>query len=194
MTQTLHIKNMVCPRCIKAVREVLTSSGLNVRRVELGEAEVEAPTAELDLKAIDKELRDNGFELLIDKGKQRVEQIKVALIEYVNGLATADQPERVSSYLAKNLQSPYTQLSKLFSRYVGQTIEKHLILLKIERVKELLSYGELTLSEIAYRLHYSSVQHLSTQFKHVTGLSVSEYKNLGISHRHPLDAIPFMQP
>ncbi len=187
--QVLHIKNMVCPRCITTVRDTLRAMGLNVNKVVLGEAEFDTPDNKLNLKTIDNELRKNGFELLIDKDEQLVEQVKVALIEYLTNLEKQEEAERVSSYLSHHLTTPYTQLSKLFSQRVGHTIEKHVILLKIERVKELLTYGELTLSEIAYRLHYSSVQHLSTQFRQVTGLSVSEYKSLGTHHRHPLDAI-----
>jgi AraC-like DNA-binding protein len=187
-TQTLYIKNMVCPRCIEAVRDILTRSGLVVESVSLGEASI-AGKRTINLKEIDKALRQKGFELLIEKEKQVVEQIKIKLIEHVNGLESDTAPLKLSTFLSEQLSTPYTQLSKLFSKQVGHTIEKHFILLKIERVKELVTYGELTLSEIAYRLQYSSVQHLSAQFKSVTGLTVSDYKNLGTRHRHPLDAI-----
>lgn len=188
MPQTLHIKNMVCPRCISAVREILQSRGLTVTSVTLGEASV-SDNDEVDSRALDRDLRKHGFELLREKNQQLVETIKTALIEFLVELERNEKPKRISHCLTQRLQVPYTQLSRIFSREVGHTIERHLILLKIERVKELVSYGEQTLSEIAFRLRYSSVHHLSTQFKQITGLSVTEYKNLSTRHRHPLDAI-----
>lgn len=188
MQQTLHIKNMVCPRCISAVWEILRGQQLRVKSVTLGEAVISADV-QVDLKRLDKELRKHGFELLLEKNQQLVEKIRTTLLAFVEKLQQDERPKRVSQYLTQHLQLPYTQLSKIFSREVGHTIERHLILLKIERVKELLSYGEHTLSEIAFRLRYSSVQHLSTQFKQITGISVTEYKTLSTRHRHPLDAI-----
>lgn len=188
-SQTLLIKNMVCPRCIRTVEETLKNLGLRVEEVRLGEARVVAGPGGIPMAAVEEALRHNGFALLVDRDQQTVERVKVALIEYVNALDEVDAAPLMSGYLADRLGMSYQQLSKTFSQNEEVTVERYLILLKIERVKELLSYGELTLSEIAYRLKYSSVQHLSAQFRKIVGVSVSQYKGSGMQHRHPLDAI-----
>ncbi|WP_228467001.1 AraC family transcriptional regulator [Adhaeribacter swui] len=185
-TTTLHIKNMVCPRCISTVTRVLQEQGLQVNEVQLGYAEV---SGHPDLTKIDAALQPEGFTLLLDRDRQLVEKIKNTLIDYLQHFETAYQPVTTSVYLAEKLDTDYSYLSKVFSRLEPLTIEKYFILLKIERVKELLSYGQLTLSEIAHQLQYSSVQHLSNQFKKITGQSVSEYKNSLQPTRTPLDAI-----
>jgi AraC-like DNA-binding protein len=177
---------MVCPRCISTVTRVLQDQGLIVNQVQLGQAEV---TGTPDLPALDAALQQEGFALLHNRDRQLVEKIKTTLIDYLQHFQTAYQPVTTSVYLAEKLDQDYQYLSKVFSRLEHITIEKYFILLKIERVKELLSYGQLTLSEIAYQLQYSSVQHLSNQFKKVTGQSVSEYKNAHQPNRTPLDAI-----
>ena len=182
----LHIKNMVCPRCISTVTRVLQQQGLQVNEVQLGQAAV---TGVPDLPAIEVALQQEGFSLLQDRDQQLVERIKNVLIDYLQHFETAYQPVTTSVYLAEKLDADYQYLSKVFSRLEPLTIEKYFIMLKIERVKELLSYGQLTLSEIAHQLHYSSVQHLSNQFKKVTGQSVSEYKSQSHPSRTPLDAI-----
>ncbi|MDH3251655.1 MAG: AraC family transcriptional regulator [Ignavibacteria bacterium] len=184
----LHIRNMVCPRCITTVRSVLAGMGLDVRETSLGRARVFS-SKPIEEGVIDGELRKQGFALITDPEQKTVENIKVSLIEYISRLENADQPVSMSSDLSHQLAMSYQHLSRIFSKSEHITIEKYLILLKIERVKELLSYGELTLSEIAYRLKYSSVQHLSGQFKKVTGLSVSEFRAAGAVHRHSLDAV-----
>jgi AraC family transcriptional regulator len=185
-TTTLHIKNMVCPRCISTVTRVLQEQGLQVNDVQLGYAEV---AGHPDAAKIDAALQPEGFTLLLDRDKQLVEKIKNTLIDYLQHFETAYQPVTTSVYLSEKLDTDYSYLSKVFSRLEPTTIEKYFILLKIERVKELLSYGQLTLSEIAHQLQYSSVQHLSNQFKKITGQSVSEYKNTIQPTRTPLDAI-----
>jgi AraC family transcriptional regulator len=178
---------MVCPRCISAVTEVLRQQGVEVDEVTLGEARIRPPQPDLD--RLDQALHQIGFELLYDKEQQVVEQVKALLIEYVDALKNEHQPLNTSVFLAEKTGLSYPYLSKLFSRYENLTIEKYLIRLKIERVKELLSYNELTLSEIAWELKYSSVQHLSNQFKKVTGVSVSEYKSSPEVTRTPLNEL-----
>jgi len=184
MTQHLHIKNMVCPRCISSVTEILTQQGLAVQEVKLGEATV---AGEVEEEALATALQAQGFELLKEKDEQLAERIKTTLLHYQRHLEEEYQPLTTSVYLSGKLNTSYQHLSKVFSQHTSTTIEKYLIRLKIERVKEFLSYGEMTLSEIAHRLQYSSVQHLSNQFKKVTGLSVSAYKKDPQPERLPLD-------
>ena len=186
-TISLHIKNMVCPRCISAVTEVLAQQGVEVEEVILGEARIRPPRP--DLQHLDQALHQIGFELIYDKEQQIVEQVKALLIDYLQHLKTEYQPINTSAFLSAKTDLSYPYLSKLFSRYENLTIEKYFIRLKIERVKELLSYNELTLSQIAWELKYSSVQHLSNQFKKVTGVSVSEYKSSSEGSRIPLNEL-----
>jgi AraC-like DNA-binding protein len=183
----VYIKNMVCDRCVRVVREELEQLGLRVERVELGLATVAADSATADLVAIKRVLKKNGFEYLEDRKAQLVEQVKTLIIELISSDLLEHMDVNLSEYLAEQLGKNYNYLSGLFSSITSMTIERYLILQKIERVKELLAYDELSLSEIAYRLGYSSVQHLSTQFKTVTGLSPSHFKDLRSGKRKSLD-------
>jgi AraC-like DNA-binding protein len=185
----LSIKNMVSRRCIQSVESILFDMGISVKKVSLGIADIECDNFDLILDKLKKALIEQGFEIIQNKEFQILEQIKVSVLEmiyYGNNLNTII---RNSDYLSDKLGHPYGQLSKLFSELTGQTLEKYIILVKIERVKELLAYNEMTLSEISYQMGYSSVQYLSTQFKQVTGYSVSEYKSLPIKQRTPLDEL-----
>jgi AraC-like DNA-binding protein len=185
----LSIKNMVSRRCIQSVESILFDLGISVKKVSLGTADIECDNFDLVLEKLKKALVEQGFEIIQNKEFQILEQIKVSVLEmiyYGNNLNTII---RNSDYLSDKLGLPYGQLSKLFSELTGQTLEKYIILVKIERVKELLAYNEMTLSEISYQMGYSSVQYLSTQFKQVTGYSVSEYKALPIKQRTPLDEL-----
>ncbi|OON68151.1 hypothetical protein B0919_15800 [Hymenobacter sp. CRA2] len=166
---------MVCPRCISTVHAILTDAGLQPQEVTLGHAVLDeaTPADQAQLKPL---LEAAGFELLQGRDEQLVDQVKLALADYLEHLRTARVPLTTSAFLAERFESSYAHLSKLFSRLVGITLEKYLIRLKIERVKELLSYGQLTLAEIAEELRYSSSQHLSTQFRQVTGQTVTEYR------------------
>ncbi|HET6528101.1 MAG TPA: helix-turn-helix domain-containing protein [Balneolaceae bacterium] len=184
----LHIKNMVCPRCITVVRETLEDIGFTVREVELGKAVVNDEPG-ISISTVDEQLQKHGFELIQGKDQQLVEQIKTLLIQYVQELEESDEVPKLSDYLTDQLHQNYSSLSSSFSQSEDITLEKYLIHLKIERVKELLSYNELTLSEIAYKLSYSSVSHLSNQFKQITGMSVTDYKKAKDSFRRPLDGI-----
>ena len=185
---TLHIKNMVCNRCIMVVKSQLEQLGLHPLSVELGIAVLPDAVSDETYQRVKASLETFGFELIDDKKSQTVELIKDAIIELVhyddNGLKT-----NLSDYLASKLHRDYSALSKLFSETTNTTIEKYLIAQKIERVKELLSYDEFSLSEIAGMLNYSSVAHLSAQFKRVTGLSPSAYKRAGRPGRLPLDKV-----
>ena len=187
-TKKLYIKNMVCARCIKVVREELESLGLNIESIELGE--VNASANKFDLPLIRNILETNGFELLDDKHAQLIEKIKTLIIDKIyKGSEVELESINFSKYLSETLSVSYQHISHLFSSMEDITIEKYIILQKIERVKELLVYEELSLSEIAYKLGYSSVQHLSGQFKKITGFTPSHYKELKDKKRTPIDKV-----
>jgi YesN/AraC family two-component response regulator len=184
----LFIKNMVSIRCKMVVKAELEKLGLHYIMVELGEAEImEELTAEQHdrLKAA---LHKSGLELMEDKKNILVEKIKAIIIEMVH---YADEPPKVklSVYLSEKLNHNYTYLSNLFSEVKGVSIEHFFLSHKIERVKELLVYDELTLSEIAWQLHYSSVAHLSSQFKKITGLTPTHFKNMRHKRLKTLDKV-----
>lgn len=181
---------MVCDRCKMTVRKALEDLNYSVLDVSLGEAEIDAEPSGEEMENIEKELRKYGFELVQDSRNALVEQIKSHLIHYRSHIENSEHPEKLSTFLSEKLHHNYSYLSNLFSSQEGITIEQYVIKLKIERVKELLSYGELTLSEIAWKLNYSSVQYLSNQFKKVTGETVSSFKkHLDSNTRKSLDAI-----
>lgn len=186
--KVLYIKNMVCPRCVTVVRETLKDAGFTVHEVELGKAVV-GDSPETSMATVNEKLQEHGFELIQEKDQQLVEQIKALLIQYVQMIEESEEAPKVSDYLAKQMYQNYSSLSSSFSQSEDLTIEKYIIYLKIERVKELLSYNELTLSEIAYKLNYSSVSYLSNQFKQITGMSVTDYKKATDSFRKPLDGL-----
>ncbi len=187
-TTFLRIKNMVCPRCVEAVQSLLVRAGYQPKAVTLGTAELDAATP-ADPEALAPLLRAAGFELLRGRAEQLTDQIKAVLAEYLEHLHTARAPLTASAFLSDRFAATYSHLSKVFSRTAHLTIEKYLIRLKIERVKELLSYGEMTLNQIADQLRYSSGQHLSNQFRQVTGYSVSEFRQLLLPERVSLDAL-----
>ena len=187
-TNLLHIKNMVCPRCVEAVYSLLERAGYRPKTVTLGVAELDAATP-ADPNSLAPLLQAAGFELLCGRAEQLTEQIKTVLADYLEHLRTARSPLTTSAFLTDRFAATYSHLSKVFSRTAHLTIEKYLIRLKIERVKELLSYGELTLNQIADQMRYSSGQHLSNQFRQVTGHSVSEFRRLMLPERLSLDAL-----
>lgn len=175
MAQTLHIKNMVCPRCITAVRQTLIRHGLHPTVVTLGQATVSETTLEPDvIHALNTDLKDQGFTILKAHDDTVVEKIKTAIISLVYDKG-AETPT-LSQYLQQTLAQDYSGLSKLFSEKTGQTIERYYINQRINRAKQLISYGELTLSEIALSLGYSSTAYFSSQFKQVTGMTPSAFK------------------
>ena len=185
----LTIRNMVCDRCKRVVREELEKLGVAVNRVELGEVAVELP-ATVTLDDVRQTLRANGFDLIDDKKQSLVEHMKVLLINEIQHLKADRLPtENYSTFLERKLGYEYSYLSSLFSASEGHTLEKYIIALKIEKVKEWLRYDELTLSEIAWRLSYSSVQHLSNQFRQVTGQTPGQFRKAALMGRRTLDSI-----
>lgn len=189
-TTSLFIKNMVCNRCIRVVKEELEKNGLDVRSITLGEAVVTGHLPAEKLQEVREILADNGFELIDDKKVKIIEKIKTLIVELIHHKNTGQHLHtNYSDYLADALHMDYHYLSTLFSSVENTTIEKYIILQKIERVKELLVYNELTLSEVAYQMGYSSVQHLSNQFKKVTGYTPSHFKQIKENKRKPLDEV-----
>lgn len=182
----LHIKNMVCNRCKMVVKAELEKLGLNPVSVELGEVYLAEEITEQQKKDIANQLKPFGFELLEDRKKQISEQVKTIMINLIH---YASEPLKInlSAHLTALMHMDYANLSAIFSEIENQTIEKYFIGQKIEKVKELITYKQLTLSEIALLLNYSSVAHLSAQFKKVTGLTTSQYKN--DAERKTLDEI-----
>jgi len=185
----LYIKNMVCDRCKRVVREELGKLGYAVLQVGLGEAEISTTGESVDLVQIREVMLANGFELLDDRKTKLIEQVKLAIIELVHRGEEAELHMNTSDYIAEKIGTDYNYLSTLFSSFEGITIEKYLILQRIERVKELLVYNELSLKEIAFTLGYSSVAHLSNQFKKVTGLTPSHFKQLKSEKRKTIDKV-----
>ncbi|MBC7778154.1 MAG: helix-turn-helix transcriptional regulator [Phycisphaerae bacterium] len=174
---TLFIKNMVCARCIRTVSRLLDESGIAFQNVQLGEAVLSASPNAMQLAALRQRLELEGFELLDDRNSQLVTQIKSLIVNEIHH-ASGKKPEvmNFSDFLAREIGHEYSQLSKLFTSVEGLTIEKYIIAQRIERVKELLVYGEQTFSEIAWQAGYSSTQHLSNQFRQVTGLTPTQFK------------------
>lgn len=189
-TTTLYVKNMVCDRCIRVVREELTAIKLDLHSVALGEVVVAGATKDLPLDDIKTVLDQNGFELIEDRKAKTIEQMKLAIIRFVReDHEKIGRKTKFSEYLSKELGLDYHYLSTLFSSVENITIEQFVILQRIERVKELLKYGESTLSEIAYELGYSSVQHLSNQFKTVTGFTPTGFRTQTEQLRKPIDRL-----
>ena len=185
---TFYIKNMVCNRCIMAVEHVLAQLHLTPLHVELGKAVVqEEPSPEV-LARLRVELETLGFELLDDRRMQLIEQVRTAVVELVH-YRNNDLRVNLSDYLTERLHHEYSALSKLFSEVTGTTIEKYFIAQKIERVKELMVYDELSRREIAGLLSDSSTARLSAQFKSVTGMTPSRFKQEKRNLRRPLDAV-----
>ena len=179
---------MVCIRCKMVVKETLENIGLQCITVDLGEAEVVGIISVEQHDQLKAALLRSGLELMDDKKSVLIQKIKNVIIELVH---YSEEPLAInfSEFLSQKLDYDYTYLANLFSEVQGVTIEKFVISHKIERVKELLVYNELTLTEIAYRLHYSSVAHLSTQFKKVTGLTPSHFKKLKDKRRSMLEDV-----
>lgn len=184
----LYIKNMVCNRCIMVVRNELDRLGYKVINVKLGEATLDKEITAVEKKHIDDILIPYGFQLIDDKKSRIIEKVKNTIVDLVH-LHDNNIQTNLSDVLSEALHLDYKYLSNIFSEVEGTTIEKYFIAQKIEKVKELLVYDELSLSEIALRLNYSSVAYLSNQFKKVTGLTPSHFKQVGENKRKPLDQV-----
>lgn len=185
----LHIRNMISSRCVRAVEGILRDMGLKVtEKVSLGRTAV-ADISEEQLEELEQRLGLEGLGLVHDADGQLLEALKVASIELFYHGNNTNSLLRNSDHLSERTGQPYATLSRLFSERTGMTLERYIILLKIERVKELLSYGDLTLSEISYQMGYSSVHYLSSQFKQLTGVTVSDFKAGKGPGRIPLDKL-----
>lgn len=170
---TLHIKDMVCPRCVTAVRELLERNGLHVAAVTLGEARVEETLTEEQTERLRRELGKMGFELLAEVRQIQVERIRTAVIAWAH---LDGERQNLSDYLRRQIPGDYGQMSRLFSETRGMTVERYGILQRIERVKDLLLEPGKSISEVAWQAGYSSPAHLSAQFRQITGLTPREYR------------------
>lgn len=166
----------------------MKSNSLPYSTVRLGEVDLLSSPTQEQLTHLSSDLEKVGFEILDDQKKKQIERIKRLLIQKVQS-GTVEEHFSLSEYLTKELYKEYTQISRLFSEVEGMTVEQYFILQKVEKVKEWLVYDELTLSEISWKLGYSSVAHLSAQFKKVTGFTPSSFKQIGISHRRGIDNV-----
>lgn len=179
---------MVCNRCILVVQQLLQKLQLPYTSVQMGEVELAENIPDSALEKLNNELQTVGFSMIDNRKSRIIEQIKNAVIKMVH--QDAELPKQnISDHIAGLLHYDYKYLSNLFSDVEGTTIEQYIIRQKIERAKELLVYDELTLSEIADRMGYSSVAHLSNQFKKVTGLTPGHFKQIKENKRHPLDEV-----
>ncbi|WP_295124373.1 AraC family transcriptional regulator [uncultured Chitinophaga sp.] len=185
----LNIKNMVCDRCIMVVRQQLDDTGITYKQVKLGDVELANTPSPEQMVQLRERLTGLGFELLDDRRGALIEKIKNIIIRLIHHNKGEEMNTKLSVVLAGELHMDYHYLSSQFSASEGITIEKYTIQQRIERAKELLVYDQLTLSEIADSLGYSSVQHLSQQFKKVTGLTPSQYKSGAGTPRIPLDKV-----
>lgn len=183
---TINIKNMVCPRCITAVRAILVSMGFAVEKVALGEAVIENDLTEEQRKLLASRLQEDGFELLDDPRSCLVEQIKVGVLQWVR---MDSQRPKLSDYIIDIAHRDYSSLSKLFTQVKGVTIEHFAIQHRVEYAKELLSYSQHSISEIAYTIGYSSPAHLTSQFKQQTGMSPKEFREMKSKNRLHLDKL-----
>lgn len=179
---------MVCNRCITAVKTVLEQREIMFSNIKLGEVALTEAITEVQKQQLEEDLKKIGFELLNDKTSQIIERIKTLIIENIH-YQQEKLKVNLSDYLVDDLKQDYSALSKLFSETEGTTIEHFYILQKIERVKELLVYNELTLSEIAFEMNYSNVAHLSNQFKKATGFTPTYFKSLKDNKRKQIDEL-----
>lgn len=178
-TTKLHIKNMVCPRCISSVETILKSQHILFKNVGLGEVNLAEPLSSTQKTQLNKELERVGFEIIETRLNSIIEKIKHNVANYINSVDSVKKL-KLSSFIVEKLPYDYSYLSDLFSSVEGITIEHYFINQRIEKVKELLVYDQLTLTEISYLTGFSSVHHLSSQFKKVTGLSPTHFTKIGI--------------
>ncbi|WP_417431636.1 helix-turn-helix domain-containing protein [Halpernia sp.] len=185
---TILIKNMVCERCISAVQKIFDDYKIKLISISLGEVKTEFPISENQLQTIESQLLNFGFERIRNPTYQLIDKIKSLIIQKISDLDISEN-FLLSEFLSSKLNKDYSSLSKTFSQHENLRLEQFFILQKIEKVKELLSYNEFQLTEIAGKLGYKSVQHLSTQFRNSTGYSPTEFKNLKNPVRKPLDKV-----
>ena len=184
----IYIKNMVCNRCILVVQNELDKLGIEATNIKLGEIILKKDLTTAEREALENVLDPLGFQVIDDKKSRMIEKIKNVIIDLVHHQDN-DAKTNLSDVLSDALHHDYNYLSNLFSDIEGTTIEKYFIAQKVEKIKELLVYDELSLSEIADRMNYSSVAYLSNQFKKVTGLTPSHFKQIREDKRKPLDKV-----
>jgi AraC-like DNA-binding protein len=173
----IYVKNMACESCKIVVKEALKDLDISPVKVELGEIETKDALSDEEKKLLNKKIKTAGLELLEKKQGVLIEKIRKVIIDYV--YKSDEKPNiKFSTLLSEQLGHNYNYLANFFSEVEATTIEQFILALKIERIKELIIFGEDTLSEIAYKLHYSSVAHLSAQFKKITGLTPSHFRAL----------------
>jgi len=186
-SQKIFIRNMMCSCSIRLVKEDLTSLGIKVLDVKLGEATVIYNSEEISRDQINEVLQKLDMELIDSKDEILIEQIKQTVIELIHYMNNVDSIARKSEYLVEKLGRSYQTLSKAFSKTEPITLEKYIILQKIERVKELAIEDKISLSEIAWMMDYSSPHHLSNQFKLITGISLSDFKKDPAAYKRPIN-------
>ncbi|MFN5372904.1 MAG: helix-turn-helix domain-containing protein [Flavobacteriia bacterium] len=183
-----HIKNMVSNRCINQVSGILIDMGIPFEVIELGEVTFEQNLSMIQELDFQYKLKQVGLDLISDAKMLLSERIKLVIIQMIH-YSDEHIKTNFSVYLSEKTNLNYTYLSNVFRTENNMTIQQFIIIHKIERIKELLLYGEMNLSEISYKMHYSSIAHLSNQFKKITGLSPTEYRQLDVIHRIPLEEI-----
>ena len=181
----MHIKNMVCNRCIATVLQEFNVLEFNVKSIQLGQVQFEAVDDLTKLPKLETALKLHGFEIIREESKTLIEAIKIALVRKLE----SDNTDNLTYFVSKKFNKSYSGLSKIFSKSEGVTIEKYEIQLKIEKVKELIQHQEYNFSEIAFSLNYNNSSHLVKQFKNITGMSMTEYKKLQDWNRKALDQI-----
>ncbi|KKN60678.1 hypothetical protein LCGC14_0529470 [marine sediment metagenome] len=179
---------MVCPRCIAAVSHILEELEIPFNSIKLGEVELASSMDTNTKSAFSNELQNTGFSLINDRKSQLIERMKTLVVDKIHH-SSEELDFKWADYIDENIHLDYKYLSSLFSSVESITFEQYIINQKIERIKELIIYGELTLSEIAFKLHYSSVAYLSNQFKKVTGMTPSKFKKSANKNRKSLDKI-----
>ena len=189
-TQTIYIKHMCCQRCIEAVQTELTSLGLKVKNVELGEASFTEPS-KIKVDSIANALKKRGFELIKSEDELLVETIKTAVIDLIHYSDNVGNDKKIhlQEFLEQKIKKSYSRIQKVFSLHTNMTIEKYIILQRLEKVKEKIEESNLNLSEIAYAMGYKTLQHLSAQFKKITGVTMMEYKKAKKTDRKAFDEI-----
>ena len=188
MKQKLLIKNMVCQRCVMTVKDILHKKAIPFENVSLGEVDLTGKLSDDELKDLQTSLNKVGFELIETRVNKIVEDIKQRILEYL-AMGMDSQNIKLSSFITQKINYDYSYLSDLFSSIEVKTIEQFFILQRIEKVKELIVYDQLSLTEISYQTGFSSVHHLSAQFKKITGLSPSHFKKIAGEKRKSLDKV-----
>ena len=182
----IHIKNMVCSRCIESVENIFKKQSIEIKNIKLGQVIVDEISKDKML-LLESNLQQKGFQILKKKNSILIQKVKNIIIDYVDNFKESKQ--KFSVFLSKEMGYDYSYISRIFSTNTGYTIEKYFSLQRIEKSKELIKYDELNLSEIAYKLNYSSVAHLSKQFKQITGMTPSNFKNQQDVLRKGIDEI-----